>query len=159
MAEEAQPLGGCIWGILLVCACSLGVLLWPLLPDRPAGASFPVFKKMDTWLEVTVSSEMGSLLSDEDNSYSTVEIHYTKLGGWLHQSERVQVDSFRTAGIHGDWEVSFQQQAGDSLAPIYVLLPGRENAFEFTPPVRFPNISIQKRKQAIHYHFPLMLEN
>jgi hypothetical protein len=115
-----------------------------------------VFKKADTWLEVTVSSEMSSLLSEEDNSYSTVEVYYTKLGGWLHQSERVQVDSIRVAGIHSESEVSFWQQAGDSLAPIHILLPGQDHAFEFIPPVRFP--SIQKRKQMPH-HIPRTLEN
>jgi hypothetical protein len=156
MAAEAQPLGGCVWAILLVCACSLGVLLWRLLPSRPVGASFPVFKEANTWLEVTVSSEMASLLSDEDDSYSTVEVYYTKLNGWLHQPERVQLDSFRTAGIHGEWEVSFRQQADDSLAPIHILLPGREEQLRFKPPVRFP--SIQKRRFPT-YHVPRTLEN
>ena len=156
MADKPQPLGGCLWAIFLICACSLGGLLWLLLPNRPAGASFPVFKRANTWLEVTVSSEMGSLLSDYDNSYSTVEVHYTKLNGWLHQPERVQVDSFRVAGIHTESEVSFRQQAGDSLMPIYTLLPGREEAFKFVPPVRFPSIL---KKKLPTYRFPRTLEN
>jgi hypothetical protein len=146
--DKSPSPGGCAWSILFICAGLLSGLLWLLLPGRPAGASFPVFKEEDTWLEVTISSQMGSLLSEEDNSYSNIETHYTKLGGWFHPDERVQVDSVRVAGILSESEVSFWQQAGDSLAPIHVLLPGRRSVLKFIPPIHFPNA--QRPKQAPH---------
>ena len=121
-----------------------------MLLNRLAGASFPLSRQADTWLEVTVSSEFGSLLSDYNDSYSIVKVYYVQLGGWRQQSERMLLDSVRVAGIHSDSEVSFNQQKGDTLAPIHVLLPG-EQLFEFKPSTDL--LTRQKRKLSVQ-HFP-----
>ncbi|RZK30723.1 MAG: hypothetical protein EOO63_05995 [Hymenobacter sp.] len=147
---ESKSLSGCIWSILLVCGCSLGGLLWLVLPDRLAGASFPISRQANTWLEITVSSELGSLLSEYNDSYSTVKVYYVQLGGWRQQSKRVLLDSVRVAGIHSDSEVSFNRQKGDTLAPIHVLLPD-SNVFKFVPSANF---SIRKKGKLSVQYFP-----
>ena len=151
----AKSLGGCIWSILLICGCLIGGLLWLVLPNRLAGASFPISKQADTWLEVTVSSEFGSLLSDYNDYYSTVKVYRVQFGGWRQQSERVLLDSVRVAGILSDSEVSFSQQKGDTLAPIYVQLSGRQ-LFEFEPHANQPT---RQKARIPRYRFLQTLEN